>query len=294
MKPAPFEYLAPGTLEEAIDLLARHGDAAKLIAGGQSLGPLLNMRLARPEVLIDLNRLSELDYLREQDGWLAIGALTRQRTLERSPLVRERWPLLHEAVPCIGHLAIRNRGTVGGSIAHADPSAELPSVVTALGGELRIRGPRGERSTRPEEFFVTYLTTTLEPDEVLVEVRLPPVAAGTGAAWLEYARRHGDFALVGVAALLRLGTDGRCAEARLVYTGVGPAPYDARPAAGLLIGQPPSEETFAAAAERAAADSEPDADLHASAEYRRHLVWALTRRALRQALQRAQGRLDGA
>ena len=296
MKPAPFDYLAPGTLDEAIDLLAQHADAAKLIAGGQSLGPLLNMRLARPEVLIDLNRLAELDYLREQDGWLAIGALTRQRALERSRVVGERWPLLAEAVPYIGHTAIRNRGTVGGSIAHADPSAELPAVVAALGGELRIRGPRGERVARPDEFFVTYLTTSLAPDELLVEVRLPGVAAGTGCAWLEYARRHGDFALVGVAALLRLraGGDGTCAEARLVYTGVGPAPYDARPAAGLLIGQPPSEETFAAAAERAAADSQPDADLHASAEYRRHLVRVLTRRALRQALQRAQPATDGA
>ena len=283
MKPAPFDYSAPESVDQALGLLAEHADVAKVIAGGQSLGPLLNMRLARPELLIDLNRLRELDYLREDHGALVVGALTRQRAVERSPGVAAHWPLLHEAVAYIGHPTIRNRGTVGGSVAHADPSAELPAVVTALEAELRIRGPRGERTAAPKDFFVTYLTTNLEPDELLVEVRLPPPPARTGYAWEEYARRHGDFALAGVAAAISLASDGICTRARLVYTGVGPVPFDARQAAELLVGQLPTSEAFNLAAERAAAECEPDSDLHASADYRRHLVRGLTRRALERA-----------
>jgi CO/xanthine dehydrogenase FAD-binding subunit len=286
MKPAPFEYVAPESVDQALGLLAEHADVAKVIAGGQSLGPLLNMRLARPDLLIDLNRLRELDYLREHDGALVIGALTRQRAVERSPRVSTHWPLLHEAVGYIGHPTIRNRGTVGGSVAHADPSAELPAVVTALDAELRIRGPRGERTAAPKDFFVTYLTTSLATDELLVEVRFPPRPTRTGYAWEEYARRHGDFALAGVAAVISLAGDGVCSSARLVYTGVGPVPFDAHEAAELLIGQPPTSEAFGLAAERAAADCEPDADVHASADYRRHLVRGLTRRALERALSR--------
>jgi carbon-monoxide dehydrogenase medium subunit len=287
MKPAPFEYFAPRNVSEAVGLLAEHGDEAKLLAGGQSLGPLLNMRLVRPAVVVDVNRLSELDGIREQDGWLHVGALARQSAIERSPLVRDGWPLLHEAMPYIGHRAIRNRGTVGGSVAHADPSAELPAIVSALDAELVIQGPDGTRTIAPDAFFMSYLTTSLAATEMLVEVRFPPVPSGTGQAWLEYARRHGDFALAGVAAALRLAADGTCAAARLVYTGVGPTPHDARPAAALLVGQTPSPAVFAAAAEQAAAAVEPDSDLHASAGYRRHLVRALTRKALELASSRA-------
>jgi carbon-monoxide dehydrogenase medium subunit len=289
MKPAPFDYYAPTTLEEAVGLLQQHGDSARLIAGGQSLGPLLNMRLARPEELIDLNKVDGLDYIRSDDGGLTIGALTRQRAVERSTVVAWGWPLLHQAMPHIGHTTIRNRGTIGGSIAHADPSAELPAVVTALGAALRVLGPSGERTIGPAELFLGYLTTSLAPDELLTEVWLPPLPPRTGHAWLEYARRHGDFALAGVAAVLTLSPDDTCSAARLVYTGVGPAPFDAHDAADLLVGQSPTPEAFAAAAERAAADCEPDSDLHASAAYRRHLVRGLTRRALEQAHQQARG-----
>ncbi len=294
MKPAPFEYVAPENVQETLSLLEQHGDLGKILAGGQSLGPLLNMRLALPEVIIDINRLDELSYVRQQGDHLEIGALARQRTLERSTVIAQRWPLLYEAAPHIGHPTLRNRGTICGSIAHADPAAELPAVVTALNAELRILGPEGERSARPDEFFTSYMSTNLEPEELLAEVRFPPPQPRTGQAWFEMARRHGDFALVGVAAVLTLREDGACDVARLVYTGVASVPFDAREAAELLVGEQPNEESFAAAAEQAATDSEPGSDVHASAEYRRHLVRVLTRRALEKALQRAEGDGDGA
>src|SRR5919199_1041918 len=280
MKPAPFEYAAPGIVQEALSLLEQHGDSGKVLAGGQSLGPLLNMRLASPEVLIDINRLSELSYLRHRDDHLEIGALARQRAIERSPVIEKKWPLLYEAAPYIGHATLRNRGTICGSIAHADPAAELPAIATALDAELRIRGPEGERTARPDEFFVSYMITNLEPEELLVEVRFSPPQPRTGTAWMEIARRHGDFALVGVAAVLTLHEDGTCSAARLVYTGVASVPFDAQEAAEQLVGEQPTEELFASAAEKAADSSEPGSDVHATAAYRRHLVRVLTRRAL--------------
>lgn len=294
MKPAPFHYAAPESIEEAVSLLEQHGDVAKVLSGGQSLGPLLNMRLASPEVLVDINRLAELAYIRCQDDHLLIGALARQRAIERSHVIPRKWPLLYEAVPCIGHPTLRNRGTVCGSLAHADPAAELPAVATALDARLRIRGPAGERVAHPGEFFVSYLSTSLRPDEVLVEVRFPPPRPRTGQAWLEVARRHGDYALVGVAAVLTLHEDGACGAARLVYTGVAPVPFDAHEAAGLLVGEEPTEDLFSTVAERAATESEPGSDVHASAGYRRHLVRVLTRRALGKALKRAKGEGNGA
>lgn len=294
MKPAPFEYAAPESVEEALSLLEEHGETGKILSGGQSLGPLLNMRLASPEVLIDINRLNELSYLRHRDDNLEIGALARQRAIERSPVIEQKWPLLYEAAPYIGHATLRNRGTICGSIAHADPAAELPAIATALDAQLRIRGPEGERITSPDEFFVSYMTTNLEPEELLVEARFPPPQPWTGHAWMEIARRHGDFALVGVAAVLTLREDGTCSAARLVYTGVAPVPFDAQEAADQLVGEQPTEELFATAAERAAESSDPGSDVHASAAYRRHLVRVLTRRALRKALERAKGEGDGA
>ncbi len=294
MKPAPFEYVAPESVQEALSLLDQHGDAGKILAGGQSLGPLLNMRLASPEIIIDINRLNELSYVRQQDEHLEIGALARQRTLERSILIPQRWPLLCEAAPHIGHPTLRNRGTICGSIAHADPAAELPAVATALDAELRILGSEGERTVHSKDFFVSFMTTNLETTELLVEARFPPTQPRTGHAWVEIARRHGDYALVGVAAVLTLSGDGICEAARLVYTGVASVPFDAQEAAELLLNEEPTEDSFAAAAERAAADSEPGSDVHASAEYRRHLVRVLTRRALKKALQRAEGEGNGA
>jgi aerobic carbon-monoxide dehydrogenase medium subunit len=233
VKPPRFDYHAPRSVDEAVDLLARYGGDAKVLAGGQSLMPLLNFRLARPAALIDVNRIGELAYVREDDGTLAFGAMTRQRTIEFSPVVARRLPLLGEATRWVGHLPIRSRGTIGGSIAHADPSAEYPAVLTALGGEVVVQGPRGRRTLGPDRLFETYLTTSLAPDELLVEVRLPASPAGAGYAFEEFARRHGDFAIIGIAALVVREGD-RCAAARLASAGAGPVPIRLRAAEQIL------------------------------------------------------------
>jgi carbon-monoxide dehydrogenase medium subunit len=287
MKPPRFEYHAPTDVDEAIALLGRYGGDAKLLAGGQSLVPLLNFRLTRPTALIDLNRIASLAYVRDADGHVALGAMTRQRTLEVSPVVATRAPLLREATRWVGHLPIRSRGTIGGSIAHADPSAEYPTVLTALDGEVIARGPRRQRVIRAVDLFQTYLTTTLAPDEVLVEVRLPALEAGAGWAFEEFARRHGDFAIVGVAAVLVRdgGTsgDGRCRQARLATAGTGPVPIRLRDAEAILERDGLGDGAIAAAAAAAAAAVTPDSDVHATADYRRHLTEALTARALMRA-----------
>jgi CO/xanthine dehydrogenase FAD-binding subunit len=290
VKPPPFEYHAPSSTAEALELLAQVGSDGKVLAGGQSLVPLLNLRLARPAHLIDINALqSEIGDIRADDGGLAIGALTRQRSAERSTLIAERCPLLAEALPLIGHPQIRNRGTIGGSLAHADPASELPAVAAVLEADLVVRGARGERVIRPDAFFVSYLTTTLEPDELLVEVRIPAWPSGAGWSYQEVSRRHGDFAMVGVAALVRLDPSGTIAEARLGYTGAAAAPVRARAAERSLAGQPPSADAFAEAAEQAGRDLDPQDDVHASAAYRRHVARVLTRRALQAAVNRASG-----
>ena len=289
MKPPKFEYLAPASLDEALAILAERGDEAKVLAGGQSLVPLLNFRLVRPAYLVDLNEIPGLDYVRPENGHLAIGALTRQRAVETSALVRERQPLLADAMPQIGHVQIRNRGTIGGSLAHADPAAELPAVVAALDGELLVRSARGQRALSPAEFFVAYLTTAVEPTELLVEVRLPVAPPGTGTAFVEVSRRHGDFALVGVAASVTLDEAGVCTRCAIALTGVGPTPVVAREAAGQLVGATPTPAMLEDVGRRAAADLQPDGDLHASSEYRRHVAGVLTRRALARALERAIG-----
>ncbi len=289
MRPPPFAYADPQSLGEVLGLLKQYGDEAKVLAGGQSLLPLLNFRVARPSYLVDINRVSELDYIRPLDGGgLSIGALTRHRTLEQSTLVRERCPLLHEAIGHVAHVQIRNRGTIGGSLAHADPAAELPAVVTALDGKLRVRGSRGERTLSPREFFVSNLTTALEPDEVLIAIDLPGWPAGTGAAFTEFSRRQGDFALVGVGALVALDAGGRVARAGLALIGVGSKPFDAAPIANeILRGERPDEAKLRAVAERVAKAVEPNSDLHAPADYRKHLANLLTRRVLLEAAKRA-------
>jgi carbon-monoxide dehydrogenase medium subunit len=292
VKPAAFEYYAPATVEEAVGLLAAHGDDAKVLAGGQSLVPLMNMRLARPKVIVDINRVQGLDGLHEADGTLRIGAMVRQRAAERSDLVGSRCPLLRDALRWAGHPQIRNRGTVGGSIAHADPAGELPAVLAALGGEVRARGPQGERTIPARELFVTYLTTSLDPRELLTEVRLPVLPRGAGWSWMEIARRHGDFALAGVGVMLALRR-GVITDARIGLTGVGPGPVRAEAAERLLAGARPSEALWQSAAEAVRGALEPDGDLHASAEYRRHVAGVLTVRALREALERARGAATG-
>jgi aerobic carbon-monoxide dehydrogenase medium subunit len=291
MKPPPFEYHAPASTTEALDLLGEFGSDAKVLAGGQSLVPLLNLRLARPAHLIDINGLeSEIGQVRANNGSLAIGAMTRQRTAERSGVIAERCPLLAEALPLIGHIQIRNRGTIGGSLAHADPASELPAVAMVLGAELVARSrSRGERVIKAADFFVSFLTTALEPDELLVEVRLPGWPTGAGWSYQEVSRRHGDFAMVGAACLVRLNGDGTIGEARLSYTGAAPAPVKARDAEQSLAGQQPSSDAFAEAAEQAAKVLDPVSDVHAPAAYRLHVAKVLTRRALQTAVSRATG-----
>jgi len=283
MKPPLFRYFAPDTLEEALALRAEHAEDSAALAGGQSLMPLLNLRMAFPGAVIDLAGIGELAGIREWDGGVAIGAMTRQRAAERSPLVRERIPLAARALPNVGHAAIRNRGTVGGSIAHADPAAELPAVALALDAEMVARTSGGERTIAAADFFAGFLTTALAPDELLVEVRIPGLPAGHGTAFVELARRHGDFAIVGVGAALALDGAGAIADARLVFIGVGGAPVRAREAEGLLRGSAPSDALFAEAAERAKTELDPPGDTHASAGYRRRVAGVLARRALAEA-----------
>lgn len=291
MKPPPFDYLAPASLEEALGALAEHGLDAKPLAGGQSLVPMLNFRLARPGVLVDLNGIEELTGLSPaEDGGLRIGAMARQREAERSRLVRERAPLLSEALPWVGHPQIRNRGTVGGSAAHADPAAELPAVLLALDARLRLRSAGGDREVGGPDFFTGLFTTALEPDELLVAIEVPPPPPGAGWAFEEVARRHGDYALAGVAAAVELDGNGTCRAARVAYVNAGATPLLSEAAAEALLGERPSEELLAEAAEAAAVALEPPEDVHATAAYRRHLARVLTRRVLGLAFRRAGAR----
>jgi carbon-monoxide dehydrogenase medium subunit len=288
VKPAPFEYFAPREPEEALELLERWGDEAKVLAGGQSLVPLLNFRLARPKALIDVNHLGALDFLRAEGGGLSLGALTRQRAVERSALVRERNPLLAAALPLVGHFQIRNRGTVGGSLAHADPAAELPAVALALDAELALRSRRGERRLGARDFFLDYMTTALRPDELVVEIRFPAWRAGAGWAIEEIARRHGDFAIAGVAAVLEPTPDGGCRQARIVLFGVGTTPLRMDGAEALLESEGLGEKALAEAARAAAESLDPIGDIHASPAYRKHVSSVLIRRALERAMARAR------
>jgi carbon-monoxide dehydrogenase medium subunit len=292
MKPASFEYYAPQTVSEAVATLAQHGYDAKALAGGQSLIPMMNFRLAQPSVLVDLNGVSELFYIRPAgDGSVHIGAMTRQRQVEQDPLVGQVAPLVQTALAKVAYPQIRTRGTLGGSLAHADPSAELPSVAVALDARLRLQSRRGERWVAAREFFQGFFTTMLEPDELLVEIVLPPLPPHSGWSFMEVARRHHDFALAGVAAVVRLhGGREECEDARLVYFSVGDGPMVAEQAAALLRGQVPTPEAIREAARTASqADVDPSSDINATAEYRRHLVEVLGRRALAEAFGRARG-----
>ena len=283
MKPPAFEYVAVRSTAEAIAELDRHGEDAKLLAGGQSLMPILNMRLAAPRRLVDLNRVAELAFIEARDGGVSIGAMTRQRAAERSDVVARSVPLLAEALPYVGHRAIRSRGTIGGSLAHADPSAELPAVMTALDAQFVVRGTNGERTVGPDEFFVTYLTTCLEPDEILVETRVPALPSGSRPAFQEVSRRHGDFALAGAAGIIALDDAGVCQDVRIALFGVAPGPYRAREAEDLLKGEKPTETLLREVSLKAAEQLEPDSDIHASAEYRKEVGAVMVRRALMEA-----------
>jgi len=289
MKPAAFEYHRPATLDEALDRLAERRGEAKPLAGGQSLIPAMNFRLARPAVLVDLNRLTELAYVRSDPEGLRIGAMTRQRSVETSELARRVAPLVQEAMPFIAHVQIRNRGTMGGSIAHADPAAELPAVMVAIGATFRAQSRAGSRTIAADAFFTGLFSTALAPDELLVEIVVPPLPRSSGWAFAEMARRHGDYALAGVAAVVTLDSGGRCRAARIALFSVGDGPVLARAAAALLESQVPTPELVRAAADRTSRDIDPPGDIHASAAYRRHLAGVLTRRALTRAFERARG-----
>jgi len=288
LKPPRFAYHDPATLSEALALLASYSDDAKVLAGGQSLVPLLNMRLAQPAHLVDINRLADLAYIREQDGGLAIGALTRHRDIERSALVRRRCPLLAEALPFVGHPPIRSRGTIGGSLAHADPAAELPVVLLALNGHIRAESLEGSREISAAAFFISLLETALTPAELLTEAWFPAEPARSGTAFVEVSRRHGDFALVGVAVQLALREDGTIVTASVALMGVADTPVRVRDAETMLLGEQVGEQVFTAAAEQAAAGLDPDTDIHASAEYRRNVAGVLINRALHTAAARAR------
>jgi carbon-monoxide dehydrogenase medium subunit len=290
MKPRSAGYHRAEDVESAVALLAQHGPDARVLAGGQSLVPMLNLRTLAPSALVDVNALDELDYVRVEDGHLAVGALTRTRTIERDPVVAERLALLREAAARVGHPAVRNQGTVGGNLANADPLADLPPVLVALDGEVVARSAGGERTIAAAELFRGPGETALEPGELLTEARFPVPGARTGGAFLEESRRGRGWGVVAVAATVALAEDGTIAEARVALGCVGPAPVRARGAEAALLGARPGPEALAAAGEAARADVvEPPSNVHGSAEYRRHLAGVLTTRALAVAAARAEG-----
>ena len=282
MKPAIFEYHAPTTIDAAIGLLARYQGEARLLAGGQSLLPMMNFRLVSPAAIIDLNRIPDLAYIRNENGTVRLGAMTRQRTVEFSPIVAKYLPLLVEAIKFVAHLPIRSRGTIGGSIAHADPAAELPMVLQALEGEVVARGPAGERLIKATDLFQGLLTTSLAPDEMIVEVRLAAIPAHAGCAVEEFARRRGDFAIAAVAAVVERAGE-RCIKARLATAGIGSTSVRLTAAEAILERDGLGDTVIEEAAAKAAEIVSPLSDQQASVEYRRHLTRVLTERALRRA-----------
>jgi carbon-monoxide dehydrogenase medium subunit len=288
MKPAPFEYHVPDSLEQALGLMSQHADDAKILAGGQSLVPAMNFRIAQPGMLIDLNRVAELSYIREDGEVIRIGAMARERHVEFDPSIAKHLPLLHEAAPNIAHPQIRNRGTIGGSIVNADPAAELPVLMLALDARLKVMNVSGERWIDAKDFFIGMFTTAVEPDEILVEIELPFMAERTGWSFMEVAPRAGDYALMGVAAQVTLDEDGKCINAKLVYLNAGDGPVDAKDAAQSLVGEKLDDKLIEAAASMASEkEITPYGNVHTSPEFQTHLAKVLTRKTLKQALQRA-------
>jgi len=283
VKPAKFEYHAPASVDEALAILGRYDGEARVLAGGQSLVPMMNFRLATPKAIVDLNRIPGLAYVEEEGEVVRIGSMTRQRRLEFEPLVATKLPLLREALRWVGHLPTRSRGTIGGSIAHADPSAEIPMVLQALEGEIVARGPRGERRIPAQDLFHAALTTSLAPLEIITEVVFPAMPIRASYAVEEFARRKGDFAIAAVAAILMRDGE-RCTKARLATAGVGPTSIRLRDAEAVLEQQGLGEAAIAVAADKAAAQVDPISDLNGSAEYRRHLTGVLMSRAIVKAI----------
>jgi CO/xanthine dehydrogenase FAD-binding subunit len=288
MKPAPFKYIAATSVDQALTLKAEFGDDARFLAGGQSLVPMLNFRVAQPKVLIDLNLLSQLsDIVCENSASLRVGALTRYCTLERDQHIARTAPLVREALPHIAHPQIRSRGTLGGNLAHADPASELPAIVVALGGRLRAQSIRGDRWIEARDFFKAPLTTALRADEMLIEVQLPAPAKRSGSCFMEVARRRGDFALMGAAVVLTLGVFGRCNDVRIVLCGAGDTPTDVSDAASGLIGHSMDMAGIDQVAASVQKSVDPPGNVHASKAFQRHLAGVLVKRALGVAAERA-------
>ncbi|MFN8402950.1 MAG: xanthine dehydrogenase family protein subunit M [Anaerolineales bacterium] len=289
MKPAPFEYHAPNTIEEVVTLKSQFGDDAKFLAGGQSLVPAMNFRIAQPSVLIDLNRVNELSYIREDGNVIRVGAMARERHLEFDSSIEKRTPLLHEAVPFIAHPQIRNRGTIGGSIVNADPAAELPVLMTALSAKLKAKNKSSERWIDAKDFFAGMFTTALQPDEVLAEIELPFAEPRTGWSFMEVAPRAGDYALMGVATSVTLDENGKCKSVKLVYLNAGDGPVDAVEAANSLVGESLTDALIESTASHASEkEINPFGNMHASAEFQRHLAKTLTKQTLKIAAERAK------
>lgn len=290
MKPAQFEYHSPVLIDEALALLQRYQGDARLLAGGQSLVPMMNFRLAAPAAIVDLNRIPGLAEIGEADGTVRIGAMARQRQIEFAPLIGERLPLLREAMRWVGHLPTRSRGTIGGSIAHADPAAEIPMILQALAGEVVVRGPQRERRIAAADLFEAPLTTSLAAGEIITEICFPAMAPQAGYAIEEFARRNGDFAIAAIAVMV-VHDGERCTTARIATAGVGPVPVRLQGAETVLEERGLGGDAIAAAAQKAAELVEPMSDRNGSADYRRHLTAVLTRRAIVRA---AQDRSDAA
>jgi CO/xanthine dehydrogenase FAD-binding subunit len=290
MKPPPFEYHKPATLEEALTIKANFGEDAKVLAGGQSLIPTMNYRLVQPSVLIDLNGLSELDHISvDKNGDLHIGAMTRQRKVEFDSAIEKAAPLLHETIPHIAHPQIRNRGTVGGSLVHADPASELPVVALVSGARFRVKNLHGERWIPSEKFFIGMFMTDLQAEEILVEIHIPALQSGTGWSFMEVTRRKGDYAMMGVGVIVTLDGESRCKNARLVYLNAGDGPVEAKQATNLLKDEHYSEAVVESAAVEASKNAiDPFGSVHATVEYQRHLAYVLTKRAVKLAFERAQ------
>jgi CO/xanthine dehydrogenase FAD-binding subunit len=292
MKPASFDYYAPNSMDQALELMREYGDEAKILAGGQSLVPAMNFRIVQPAVLVDINRVPEMGYIREEDGVLRVGAMTRERQLEFDPMIAQRTPLLAEALPFIAHPQIRNRGTLGGSLVNADPAAELPVLMLALNARLKARNAVSERWIEARDFFLGMFTTALEADEILVEIELPFMSPGTGWSFLEVAPRAGDYALMGVATLVSLDENGTCKRAKLIYLNAGDGPIDAKEASQSLEGEKVSNNLIESAAALASEkEITPYGNVHTSPEFQRHLANVLTKKTLKQALQRAEENL---
>ncbi|HLQ02644.1 MAG TPA: xanthine dehydrogenase family protein subunit M [Burkholderiales bacterium] len=290
MIPAAFDYHRPGTLDEAVKLLSSHGDQAKVLSGGMSLLPMLKLRLASFAHLVDIGRIPGLDYIKEEGGFLKIGAMTRQAALERSELVRTRYPILADAVPLIADPLVRNRGTLGGNVANGDPGNDQPAIMLALGATFVARGPKGERSIPANQFYKGLYSTALAPNEILTEIRIPAPPPKSGGAYAKLKRKTGDFAVAAAAVQLTLNAKGAIERAAIGLTNAGLTPVEAGDAAKFLTGKMPDEKTIAEAAKMAAAKSSPSADRRGSVEYKKEMARVLTTRALRKAVQRAGGK----